>query len=87
MDRRIQVGELPLVGRDLPVRVLELLEQQQPELILREHRVDQRKGTHWNARSQAANHGYSHLSGIDITRIEFRWRQWLLRIVRRAGGG
>src|SRR5262249_42928520 len=37
-------------------------------------------GTHWNARSHAANHGYSHLSGIDITRIEFRWRQWPLRI-------
>ncbi len=44
MHRRIEVGELPLVRRDLPVRVLELLEQHEPELLLREIRVDQRNG-------------------------------------------
>ena len=34
LHRRIQIRELPLVGRNLPVRVLELLEQQQPEIFL-----------------------------------------------------
>ena len=41
VDRRVQVGELPLVGRDLAVGVLELLEQQDPELVLGELGVDQ----------------------------------------------
>ena len=36
--------------------------------------------THWNARSQLANQGYSHLSGIVRTRIEFRWRHVAFRI-------
>src|SRR3712207_7927780 len=36
--------ELPLVGRYLPVRVLELLEQQEPELLFGELRVDERQG-------------------------------------------
>ena len=43
MHRRIEVGELPLVRRDLAVGVLELLEQQQPELLLRELRIDERE--------------------------------------------
>ena len=42
--------------------------------------------TAWKARSQAANHGYSHLSGMEMTRIELRWRQWPLRH-GEAGGG
>ena len=36
VDRRVEVGELPLVGRDLAVGVLELLEEQDPELLLGE---------------------------------------------------
>ena len=43
VHRRIQVGELPLVGGDLAGRVLELLEQQQPELLLGELGIDQRQ--------------------------------------------
>ena len=41
VHRRVQVGELPLVGRNLAVGVLELLEQQQPELLFGELRIDQ----------------------------------------------
>ena len=40
VDRRVEVAELPLVGGQLPAGVLKLLEQQQPELILGELRVD-----------------------------------------------
>ena len=43
VDRRVEVAELPLVGGDLAAGVLELLEQQQPELVLGELRVDQRE--------------------------------------------
>ena len=43
VDRRIQVGELPFVGRDLAVGMLELLEEQHPELVLGEVRIDQRE--------------------------------------------
>src|SRR6266545_1529177 len=31
---RIQIGELPLVGGNLAIRVLKLLEQQEPQLFL-----------------------------------------------------
>ena len=41
VDRRVRVGELPLVGRDLAVGVLELLEQQDPELVHGVPGVDQ----------------------------------------------
>ena len=43
MDRRIEIREFPLICRDLSVGVLELLEQHQPQLFLREMRVDQRQ--------------------------------------------
>ena len=44
VNRRIQVGELPLISRDLAVRMLKLLEQEQPELFLGIARIDQGKG-------------------------------------------
>ena len=31
--------------------------------------------TQWKARSQAANQGYSHLSGIEITSAVYMWNQ------------
>ena len=40
-DRRVDVGEVPLVGRDLPVRVLVAGAQQQRDLLLREVDVDE----------------------------------------------
>ena len=43
VDRRVEIAELPLVGRQLPAWVLELLKQKHPELILGELRVDQRE--------------------------------------------
>src|SRR5438128_12181341 len=39
---RIQVREFPFIGRELAVGMLELFEQEQPQLFLRELRVDQR---------------------------------------------
>ena len=42
VHRRVDVGEVPLVGRDLPVRVHVPLAQQQHELRLGERRVDVR---------------------------------------------
>ncbi len=41
----------------------------------------------WNARSHAANHGYSHLSGIDRMSAASKWRQPALRPVSRSVGG
>ena len=41
MDRRVDVGEVPLVGRQLPVWVHEPLARQQHELVLREVGVDE----------------------------------------------
>ena len=29
----------------------------------------------WKARSQAANHGYSHASGMESTSLAYRWAQ------------
>ena len=37
--------------------------------------------------SHAANHGYSHLSGIDSTSPAAKWRQLWLRPVLRSSGG
>src|SRR5207244_3220268 len=41
----------------------------------------------WKARSQAANHGYSHLSGMEMTSRALRWVQSRLRPWRRPSGG
>ena len=41
VHRRVEIGELPFVRRNLPVRMLELLEQHQPQLVLREVGIDQ----------------------------------------------
>ncbi len=43
--------------------------------------------TQWKARSHAANHGYSHLSGIDMMSKASKLRHRLLRPSRRAAGG
>ena len=41
----------------------------------------------WKARSQAANQGYSHLSGIDMMSNASKWRHRELRPVLRAAAG
>src|SRR3954447_24805480 len=43
--------------------------------------------TQWNARSQAAYQGYSHLSGIETMSALSRCRQWALRPWRWPSGG
>ena len=44
MDRRVEVAEFPLVGGQLAARMLELFEEQHPELVLRELGIDEREG-------------------------------------------
>src|SRR3982751_5813867 len=44
-------------------------------------------GIMWNARSHAAYHGYSHLSGMLITSRLNRWPQSRFRPSLRRGGG
>ena len=45
-------------------------------------------GTQWKARSHAAYHGYSHLSGMEMTSALLRWRHsWLRPSLRPSGGG
>ena len=41
--------------------------------------------TQWNARSQAANHGYSQVSGIEMTSRAHRWGHASLRTPRAPG--
>ena len=43
--------------------------------------------TAWNARSQAANHGYSHLSGMEKMSQLLKCVQSELRPLARAAGG
>src|ERR1700720_2663026 len=43
MNRRIQIRELPLVSRNLTVRMLKLFKQQEPQLLLRELRINERE--------------------------------------------
>src|SRR5262249_19037511 len=43
MHRRIQIGELPFVRRNLSVGVLELLEQHHPQVFFRELRIYERQ--------------------------------------------
>jgi hypothetical protein len=45
------------------------------------------KATQWNAWSHAANHGYSHLSGIERMSNALNVRQRALRPLRRDSGG
>ena len=88
VHRRVDVVEVPLVRGQRAVRVLEPLAQQHEQLVLRERRDrGAPTGSQWNPRSQAANHGYSHGSGIASTSKESRWRQSLLRPCWRASGG
>src|SRR3954454_3643479 len=44
-------------------------------------------GTQWKARSHAANHGYSHLSGIDMMSNASKLRHFAFLPFRREAGG
>ena len=41
VDGRVEIGEFPLVSRNLPVRVLKLFEEEQPQLLFRKLRINQ----------------------------------------------
>ena len=67
MHRRIHVAKRPLVGRQLTVRVHVPLARQKDELTTLANSASMTaSGRQWKARSQAANQGYSHLSGIEM---------------------
>jgi hypothetical protein len=66
VNRRIHVAEGPFVGGQLTVRVHVPLARQQDQLVFGEFWIDERERDVWNARSHAAYHGYSHLSGIEM---------------------
>ena len=66
--RRVDVAEVPLVGGHLAVRVLVPFAEREIDLLLREVESTSASGMQWNARSHEAYQGYSHLSGIDMTR-------------------
>ena len=54
----------------------------------RTRRRSARAADEWNARSHAAYHGYSHLSGIEMMSALLRWSHSRLRpCLRSAGGG
>ena len=84
VDRRVHIAEVPLVGRDLPGRMQVDLVQQQIELLLGEIRSTVDSAIVWKARSQAANQGYSHLSGIEMTWSAIMWNHSRLRRRRTA---
>ena len=89
VDRRIEVGELPLVGRESGRWGAGTARTAAPRAgPWRTWGRPARAATQWNARSQAANQGYSHLSGSVMTRIELRCRQcWLRMLPAQSGGG
>ena len=67
VNRRIDVAEVPLVGRDLTGG----MEEESPAASDRAAALAKSGSTvesamAWNARSQAAYQGYSHLSGIEM---------------------
>ena len=43
LHRWVHIGKFPLVGRDLPIGMLELFEQEQPEIVLGKVWVNQRQ--------------------------------------------
>ena len=64
VDRRVDVAEVPLVGRELAVGVQVPLAQEQEQSGASPTRGRAGPGRmQWKARSQAAYQGYSHLSG------------------------
>ena len=85
VHRRVDVAEVPLVRRQLAARVQVQLAQHQLELRLGEVDVDHARATVWKARSHDAYHGYSHVSGIEITSSLTMWNQLRLRTSRAVG--
>ena len=79
VDRRVHVTEIPLVRGQLAVGMQVLSRSIRLELRLAEVLVHQREASTWNARSHAAYHGYSHLSGIEMMSALYMWCQCSLR--------
>ena len=80
VHRRIDVAERPFVGGQLPVWVHRPLSTRAaPVAPWRTSGSTWASATQWNARSQAANHGYSHSSGMEMTSARARCCQAALR--------
>ena len=67
MHRRIDIAEGPLVGRESGRWDACTIRGSSEQLLFGEFGIDQCQREQWNARSQAANQGYSHLSGMEMT--------------------
>ena len=86
VHRRIDVAEVPLVGRDLtrsdagrtPAASGRAVPWRNPVSTVESAMV-------WNARSHAAYHGYSHLSGIEMMCWFTMWNHSLFRMERPPG--
>ena len=63
---RVDVAEVPLVGGQGAVGVLEPFTAKEDQLVLGEAGSTWANATQWKAMSHAAYQGYSHLSGIDM---------------------
>ena len=89
VHRRIHVAEVPLVGGELPVRVLvALAAASAPAARAAKSGSTNASGDEWKARSQAANQGYSHLSGMEMMSALNMWNQcWLRTSCRRRLAG
>ena len=89
VHRRVDVAEGPLVGRQLPRwGACTTRGTGAVSWCLAKAGSTWARATQWNARSQAANQGYSHVSGIEMMSWSFRCRQPALRPrFRDAGGG
>ena len=82
MDGRVHIAEVPLVGRNLTGRMQERYPAASGRAVLsRNPHRPWRARWQWKAKSHAAYHGYSHLSGIEMMCSLTMWNHSLFRIV------
>jgi hypothetical protein len=72
VHRRIDIAEIPFLGRQRPVRMLVPLRHIMISWYLANAGSRWARVTQWKPRSQAANQGYSHLSGTEMMSNPFK---------------
>ena len=88
VHRRVDVAEVPFVGGQLAVgvQVIRACSIRSSCSLPKSSSTSVRAST-WNARSQAAYQGYSHLSGIEMMSALYMWCQCSLRGARAPAVG
>jgi len=88
VDRRVHVAEIDLVGRELARWPPCTIPQHEAQLLRAKSGSIRANGSVWNARSQAANQGNSHLSGNgdDVVRLTWPQRAFRRSCVQEAVG-